>query len=143
MTEEKRISRRELLKLLAATGGAVAASSILPDEWTGPLVETGVLPAHAQISEVDYPALTVRASGHLDAGHALQGLGDVVVRKLADVFGGNRVLDLGGEALVVDGPLDTRAHADDRDFFEKGLRTGVVVLRLSDRRQARHEKRAE
>ena len=68
MAEEKRISRRELLKLLAATGGAIAGSSILPNKWTRPLVETGVLPAHAQISELPTPTpepsapLTIRAS---------------------------------------------------------------------------------
>ncbi|MBN1180093.1 MAG: twin-arginine translocation signal domain-containing protein [Anaerolineae bacterium] len=54
--KEQPISRRELLKLLAAAGGAVAASTALPSEWTKPLVETGVLPAHAQTSEpIDIP----------------------------------------------------------------------------------------
>jgi hypothetical protein len=47
---EKTLGRRELLKALAAAGGAVAASSLLPGEWARPVVEVGVLPAHAQIS---------------------------------------------------------------------------------------------
>lgn len=51
MTQDRRISRRELLKLLTATAGAIAGSSTLPEKWTGPLVEASVLPAHAQISE--------------------------------------------------------------------------------------------
>ena len=46
------ISRRQLLKALAATGGAVAASSLLPDEWSNPVVDVGTLPAHAQISDL-------------------------------------------------------------------------------------------
>ncbi len=49
------ISRRQLLKALAATGGAVAASSLLPDEWSSPVVDVGTLPAHAQISATPTP----------------------------------------------------------------------------------------
>ncbi len=45
------LGRRQLLKAIAATGGAVAASSLLPGEWAKPVVEVGVLPAHAQVSE--------------------------------------------------------------------------------------------
>ena len=50
------LGRRQLLKAIAATGGAVAASSLLPGEWAKPVVEVGVLPAHAQVS-VTYIAL--------------------------------------------------------------------------------------
>lgn len=50
-TEEMQISRRRLLKALAAAGGAVAVSSMLPKNWEKPVVEGGVLPAHAQVSE--------------------------------------------------------------------------------------------
>ena len=45
------ISRRRLLKALAASGLAAAASSV-PAEWLSPEVEVGVLPAHAQVSPV-------------------------------------------------------------------------------------------
>jgi hypothetical protein len=45
------LSRRELLKTLAAAGGALGASAFLPSEWTKPLVEAGVIPAHAQGTE--------------------------------------------------------------------------------------------
>lgn len=53
--EQTRISRRQLLKTLAATGGAIAASSLLPDEWSNPVVDVGTLPAHAQISPTPSP----------------------------------------------------------------------------------------
>jgi hypothetical protein len=43
------LGRRELLKALAASGGAVAAT-ILPGQWAEPVVEVGLLPAHAQAS---------------------------------------------------------------------------------------------
>lgn len=50
---EKTLGRRELLKALAATGSAVVASSMLPNQWTKPVIEAGVLPAHAQGSKRD------------------------------------------------------------------------------------------
>lgn len=45
---QKEISRRELLKALAAASGAVVAASVLPSKWVSPVVDAGVLPAHAQ-----------------------------------------------------------------------------------------------
>ena len=45
--------RRKLLKLLAA-GGAVTAASMLPGKWSSPVVKTGVLPAHAQVTPGRY-----------------------------------------------------------------------------------------
>lgn len=46
----KTVSRRQLLKAISAAGGAVAATTLLPNEWTPPIVETGALPIHAQAS---------------------------------------------------------------------------------------------
>ena len=48
--EKDQITRREVLKTLAASGGALAAAAFLPEKWTKPVVEAGVLPAHAQAS---------------------------------------------------------------------------------------------
>jgi hypothetical protein len=45
------IGRRQLLKALAATSGAIVATQ-LPADWAKPVVEVGTLPAHAQISSV-------------------------------------------------------------------------------------------
>ena len=42
------ISRREAIKALLATGGALAASTFIPGKWTTPVVQTGYVPAHAQ-----------------------------------------------------------------------------------------------
>jgi hypothetical protein len=44
------LSRRQALKAATAIGGALAASTMLPDKWTKPVIGTGVLPAHAQVS---------------------------------------------------------------------------------------------
>ncbi len=49
--ESVAISRRQLLKALVATGGAITASTVLSGKWSKPLVEVGLLPAHAQVSQ--------------------------------------------------------------------------------------------
>ncbi len=41
-------ARRRLLLTLAATGGAFAAANVLPRQWTRPIIDTIVVPAHAQ-----------------------------------------------------------------------------------------------
>jgi hypothetical protein len=52
---QETLGRRQLLKALAATGGAAAAASLLPGKWAKPVVEAGVLPAHAQVSPTPQP----------------------------------------------------------------------------------------
>lgn len=47
---KEEVSRRKLLKILAASGTAIAASAVLPGKWMKPVVNMGVLPAHAQQS---------------------------------------------------------------------------------------------
>ena len=41
-------SRRRALKSLAGTGAVASAGLMLPERWTRPVVESAVLPAHAQ-----------------------------------------------------------------------------------------------
>jgi hypothetical protein len=78
-SETKTISRRRLLKIIAAAGGAVTASSMLPAEWVKPLVEIGMLPVHAQdvsptleISDLSW----IIAWANLDAAAAVPYLAD-------------------------------------------------------------------
>ena len=54
-TKLQLLSRREVLKALAVIGGAAAASALLPEKWVKPVVEAGVLPAHAQASVCSPP----------------------------------------------------------------------------------------
>ena len=44
--------RRKLLKSMAAGSGAIVAGKTMPDEWAKPVVDSVVLPAHAQASLV-------------------------------------------------------------------------------------------
>ncbi len=53
------LSRREVLKALGAIGGAAATSLLLPERWVKPVVEAGVVPAHAQ-SSAPNPAYRIR-----------------------------------------------------------------------------------
>lgn len=54
---EQAAGRRRLLKALIASGGAVAASTLLPNKWSEPTVEVGMLPVHAQATTVPTPTL--------------------------------------------------------------------------------------
>ncbi len=58
--QEQTMSRRKLLKVLAATGGTVATTMLLPSKWVKPLVKVGVLPVHAQATDIPLPTDTPR-----------------------------------------------------------------------------------
>ena len=48
-------SRRKLLKSIAAGSGAIVAGKSLPESWSRPVVDSVMLPAHAQTSPVEPP----------------------------------------------------------------------------------------
>ena len=48
-------ARRRILKTLLAGGGVIAGAKALPEKWAKPVVESVVLPAHAQGSPVTAP----------------------------------------------------------------------------------------
>ena len=50
------LNRREAIKAMAAAGGALAAAAFMPGKWTRPVVEAGVVPAHAQST---LPGITI------------------------------------------------------------------------------------
>ena len=54
------INRRELLKALGAAGGVLAAAAFLPGKWARPVVEAGVMPAHAQSSALTIFSLSIQ-----------------------------------------------------------------------------------
>ena len=48
---EKHNSRRKLLKTIAAGSGAVAAGNTLPESWSRRLVDSVLLPTHAEATD--------------------------------------------------------------------------------------------
>ena len=48
VTDDK--GRRKLLKSVVAGGGAVTVAKMLPDQWARPVVDSVMLPSHAQTS---------------------------------------------------------------------------------------------
>ncbi len=64
MTDKKSIdSRRKLLKSIAAGSGAVVAGKALPEAWSKPIVNSIVLPVHAEMTTDDLPVETVCCEG--------------------------------------------------------------------------------
>lgn len=61
---EREAARRRLLKVLVAAGGVFAASSVLPAKWLRPLVEMGMLPSHAQASDIPRPLCYTATPSH-------------------------------------------------------------------------------
>lgn len=60
----QKLSRRELLKVLAVATGAAAISTI-PSKWKTPIVEIGALPAHAQGSQRGSIQVTINGCSQL------------------------------------------------------------------------------
>ena len=60
-------SRRKLLKSIAAGSGAIVAGKSLPESWSRPVVDSVMLPAHAQTStEASCGPITATAVEFLD-----------------------------------------------------------------------------
>jgi len=71
MTDKKSSeSRRKLLKSIAAGSGAIVAGKSLPESWTRPVVDSVMLPAHAETSPTctDRPITGMRTSLDLRGG---------------------------------------------------------------------------
>jgi hypothetical protein len=115
---EKEISRRTLLKVIAAGCGVVVASS-LPREWVKPVIDAGVLPVHAQTT-----------SGGTITGFLTQCDGGLVpaVECLVTVDGTSPELsglsDINGEYTISGVPAGTYALST---FPNIGTASGVIV----------------
>ncbi len=121
--QPEQISRRRLLKALTAAGGAIAAS-LLPGEWAKPVVEVGVLPAHAQVTgqtvyRIDCDStppsgvITDATDFCLDEVAALL----VLVSGAGPVSGVAMTLDCSNEYLFDELPMELNTDASGRALF--------------------------
>lgn len=101
------IGRRQVLKAMIATGGALAASAMLPAEWTKPVVEMGVLPAHAQVSTI-YELVTDDGCRFLwTEAPGMGGINGSTVQLVVTLGSGNVAgIDVTLELVPVPGPGD-------------------------------------
>ena len=67
---EQEVSRRTLLKIIAAGCGLVVASS-LPREWVKPVIDAGLLPVHAQTTSGGTLTGLLQTCGYLYAGESV------------------------------------------------------------------------
>src|SRR5690606_13537567 len=103
-------------------------------------VEGDQIEARAEATRGDLGAFAVAALDR-DAGDALQRLGKVGVRELADVLGADRVDDTGGVALDVHRVLEAVAQPRDDDGVERGsIARGLRLDRKSTRLNSSHVK---
>ena len=48
--QKKQITRRQFVKIVTAASGGLFAAAFLPEKWVKPVIQSGVLPVHAQAS---------------------------------------------------------------------------------------------
>ncbi len=72
MTDKKsNDSRRKLLKSIAAGSGAVVAGKSLPESWSKPIIDTVMLPAHAELTDDSASAALTNKSFYRPPGETL------------------------------------------------------------------------
>jgi len=84
----KNESRRKLLKSIAAGSGAIVAGKSLPESWSRPVVDSVMLPAHAQTSTAP-PAPPAPSSGPFAGGATTNGTSlesESLLEELADTL---------------------------------------------------------
>lgn len=72
-TNTRNSARRRLLKSVVAGGGVLATGKLLPENWARPVVQSVVLPAHAQTSLVSFDGLFDTGPLISDAGGSQSG----------------------------------------------------------------------
>jgi hypothetical protein len=86
---EPKPGRRRLLKALAGAGGIVATGALLPERWTRPVVESIIVPAHAQATGVlaqSYAGSNVAPPGPAPAS---RGLGERILNTIIPAASAN------------------------------------------------------
>lgn len=95
-------SRRRLLRALAQGGAALGTVALLPDRWTKPVVDTVIVPLHAQTStpRIDPPSLSGTWMGSwTDTSAGTSGAASMTVTVDAAAQTFLILLDLDGQVL--------------------------------------------
>jgi hypothetical protein len=126
-------SRRKLLKSIAAGSGAIVAGKSLPESWNRPVVDSVILPAHAQtsctlpllLSDIfsDCSIHNVTITYHINDDGACPVLiqGDPPLGSTAEAF------NLGSYGDGTDGAINLDPSQPGGTTFEVTCATGVLV----------------
>jgi len=135
--------RRNLLKSLAAGTGAVVAGKSLPEKWSKPVVDSVLLPAHAQTSpppptNFNYFGVNVTSAGIESDSRFAEFISNTLIDNAHagdGPPGGNPIIEM---SAAVDGPMATVLFTPSRDpafawaLFQSDLPTdgteGSVIL---------------
>jgi len=113
--KKQSITRRDLLKVLAAAGGGITAAAFLPAQWVKPIVNSGVLPVHAQASGYGRLWGTTEPFGVVNFYISSQ----TMKTGLKSAKPKSQALKMGIDASPDRSPLSTTADAD--GYFSKDL----------------------
>jgi hypothetical protein len=125
---DNEISRRTLLKVIAAGCGVVVASS-LPREWVKPVINAGVLPVHAQSTGVGSIIGTIYGCG---SGDWAPSVGATVTLMVGPLPYLNTTTNASGEFTFTGVPSGTYdLHGDDGwstyDYNDAVVTTGLTT----------------
>ena len=146
-SEINTLNRRELLKVLATAGGALATTAFLPSQWNKPAVEVGALPDHALLTpskweDVDCHLFVKENSSYVEIDSIIAGQRtlracveiepnwpDIQMNIIVSIAGGGDVIvdwygktDDAGEACTGD---FTRTYSSDEDVYVRGVIVGT------------------
>jgi hypothetical protein len=113
--------RREEVQVDFAVGAAAVGAAVRGHRDLG-VVEQHLGEAGTQAADRDLHAFAVDVAVDLDARNAVQGLGQVGGRQLADVLGEDAVAERHGVALGEGRLLQAAADAGDDDFLDRRVR---------------------
>jgi hypothetical protein len=101
-------SRRKLLKSIAAGSGAIVAGKSLPESWSKPVLDSVMLPAHAQTSNLTYSSNNVNVTtASNDRQHGEEAFFAMLANSLLPIASaGLNIGEVSGCAKVVGSMLD-------------------------------------
>jgi len=121
MTPNKKITRRDAIKLLGAAAGASVLAN-LPSKWSKPQLSGGVLPAHAQTSGCVDPALKIEVIEYIYAFTPA-----LTVTYYADPPTSNTILPTGFDGGVISWDCATSCDQVIFNFGDIGFNSAITL----------------